>query len=168
MGTKKKKLPQLIDAEAHLIKCSEYALKGINELKLSEFNDLVNRVYLAKDILIDKFRELYPDKNPRKPHSAEYADEIKEIFNEYYPTFRSVTREEPHVQYRHCYCYFMRKYTSYTLKRVGLPFGHDHTTIINAVRNVEKELDTDNTKFVEIVDFVNKKLIEKGKKLNHE
>lgn len=161
---RKKKLPQLADAEAHLIKCNEYALRGINELKLSEFNDLLNRVYLAKDILIDQFNKMYPERNPYKPQSAEYVDEIKTIFNEYFPSFRDKTREEPHVQYRHCYCYFMRKHTTYSLKRIGMPFAQDHTTILSAIRNVEKELEQENTKFIEIVNFVNTKLAEVIKK----
>lgn len=155
---RKKKLPQLADAEAHLIKCNEYALKGINELKLSEFNDLLNRVYLAKDILIDQFNKMYPERNAFKPQSTEYADEIKTIFNEFFPTFRNKTRQEPHVQYRHCYCYFMRKNTTYSLNRIGMPFSYNHTTVIHAVRNVEKELEANSSAYIEIVNFVNDKL----------
>jgi chromosomal replication initiation ATPase DnaA len=157
---RKKKLPQLADAEAHLIKCNEYALKGINELKLSEFNDLLNRVYLAKDILIDQFNKMYPERNALKPQSAEYADEIKTIFNEYFPTFRKKTREQPHVQYRHCYCYFMRNHTTYSLSRIGMPFNYNHTTVIHAVRNVQKELDASSSVYLDIIDFVTKKLTE--------
>lgn len=157
---RKKSLPQLIDAEAHIVKCNEYAIRGINELKLSEFSDLLNRVYLIKDILVDKFNELYPDRDAVKPHSSEYSDEIKEIFNQYFPTFRSKKRTEPEVWHRQCYCYFMRKYTNHSLKRIGMPFGSDHTTILHSVRTVKKELDCENPAFVEIVTFVENKLIQ--------
>jgi chromosomal replication initiation ATPase DnaA len=163
---KKKKLPQLSDAEAHLIKCNEYALIGIEELKLSEFNDLLNRVYLTKDILIDKFYELYPDKNPYKPQSNEFADEIRNIFNEHLPSFKNKSRQQPHVYYRHCYCYFMRKHTTYSLCRIGLPFDYNHTTVIHATRNVEKALEVNNSAIVEVVNFVNEKLKEELKKKN--
>jgi len=162
MGTKKQReLPQLSDAEIHIKKCYEYAERGIEEIKMSEFSDLLNRIILTKDILSTKFRELYPNRNTQKPFSDEMSDMIIEIFDEHFPRYKLWTRETPCVWYRQCYCYFMRKYTTTSFRIIGLPWNANHSTMCHSENTVKRELACESNVYVEIVDFVENKIQEK-------
>lgn len=161
MGTKKQRqLYQLSDAELHIKKCYEYAERGIEEIKMSEFSDMLNRILLTKDILINKFNELYPNRNTTKPFSEEMGDIIKEIFDEHFPRYQLKTREQPCVWYRQCYCYLMRKYTTKSFREIGMPWSANHTTICHSENTVKRELNCESNVYVEIINFVEKKIKE--------
>jgi chromosomal replication initiation ATPase DnaA len=162
MGTKKQReLYQLSDAEAHIKKCYEYAERGIEEIKMSEFSDMLNRILLTKDILVNKFNELYPNRRVRKPYSEQMADFINEIFDEYFPKHAISKREQPYVWHRQTYCYFMRKYTALSFKKIGEKFGYDHSSICHSENVVKKELACETNVYTEIIDFVEDKIKEK-------
>lgn len=158
---RKKKLPQLKDAEQHLLKCAEYANRGVNELKLSEFNDLLNRVFLAKDILVDKFNYLFPDRLTAKPKATANVEDIVDIYKTYYPTYIKKTRQKSIIRNRQTFCWFMRKKTNFTLQEIADIFNYDHSSILHSINVVEKELECENYSYKEIVDFVSLKLKEK-------
>lgn len=165
MGTKKQReLPQLSDAELHIKKCFEYAERGIEDIKMSEFSDLLNRIILIKDIIATKFRDLYPERNTAKPFSDEMNDLIKQIFDEHFPRYKIRTRETPSVWYRQCYCYFMRKYTTTSFRVIGLPWDMDHSTISHSENTVKRELACESNVYVEIINFVEEKIKDKLEK----
>jgi len=166
---RKRKLPQLKDAEQHLIKCNEYALRGVNELKLSEFNDLLNRVFLVKDILVDKFNYLFPDRITARPKATANVEDIVDIYKTYYPTYAKKTRTRPTVWHRQTFCWFMRKKTNCSLQEIANMFNQDHSSCLHSINVVEKELECENYTYKEIVDFVTEKLKEKQPKTeNHD
>jgi len=161
MGTRKQReLFELTDAELHLKKCYEYAERGIEDIKMSEFSDLLNRVLLTKDILLNKFCELYPNRKTTKPFSQEMSESIKEIFDEHFPKYKLKTRETPSVWYRQCYCYFMRKYTTTSFKEIGKPWEANHSTICHSENTVKRELACESNVYVEIINFVEDKIKE--------
>jgi len=165
MGTKKQReLYQLSDAELHIKRCNEYAEKGIENIKMSEFSDLLNRVMLTKDILVSKFCELYPNRITAKPFSEELGDFIVEIFNTNFPTYKNKTRQQPFVWYRQCYCYLMRKYTAKSFREIGMPWNANHSTICHSENTVKRELDCESNVYVEIITFAEEKIKEKIEK----
>lgn len=162
MGAKKRReTAQLKDAELHIKKCFEYAERGIEEIKMSEFSDLLNRILITRDILVLKFRELYPDKNASKPFTDDMSVLIKEIFDEYFPRYKLRTRETPCVWYRQCYFYLMRKHTAESFKNIGSFWKMNHTTVVHADNAVKMQLECKDNVYVEIVNFVEDKIKEK-------
>jgi chromosomal replication initiator protein len=55
----------------------------------------------------------------------------------------SKTRKREAVTARHLCQYFMRMYTSYTLKYIGRLFMRDHTSVIHAIEHIEDLTATD-------------------------
>ena len=56
----------------------------------------------------------------------------------------SQRRDGPTVRARHVAIYLARQMTPYSLPQIAFHFGkRDHTTIMNAVRRIEAQMDTD-------------------------
>jgi len=150
----------LRDAENHFKACYEISKKGINEIKMSEFNDLLNRTILAKDILVSKFEQLYPERNIDKPYSTKLHEEIKELFEEYYPSYKVDNKEYPNIIYRQCYFYLLRKHTSVTFKKMGDELGYDHSTVVHSKNIVLTEIELKNQSYLEVIECIESKLSE--------
>jgi chromosomal replication initiation ATPase DnaA len=154
-----RKLHELKDAELHLKKCFEYSQHGIEELKLTEFSDLLNRVLITRDILVAQFEKLYPEVATKRIFSLSKFNEIKELFDTHFPTYKNKNRRYPNVIYKHCFFYIAKKHTLMPYKAIGESIGsYDHSTVISAKNVVIKEIETGNENYIEVIRFIESRL----------
>ena len=154
-----RKIYELKDAELHLKKCFEYSQRGIEEIKLTEFSDLLNRVLITRDILVNKFEELYPEVASKKTFSLSKFDEIKQLFETHFPSYKDNNRKYPNVIYKHCFFYIAKKHTLMPYKSIGESIGnYDHSTVISAKNVVIKEIETGNENYIEVIRFIESRL----------
>ena len=154
-----RKLHELKDAELHLKKCFEYSQRGIEEIKISEFSDLLNRVLIVKDILVNKFEELYPEVVSKRIFSISKFDEIQALFETHFPTYKKRSRTYPNVIYKHCFFYIAKKHTLMPYKAIGESIGkYDHSTVLSAKNVVMREIETGNQNYIEVIKFIEARL----------
>jgi chromosomal replication initiator protein len=83
--------------------------------------------------------------NAKREYKSEYI--VMRTTGYYGETLENVLkkgREREMVTIRHVICFLLRRYTSLSLKEVGNIFDQDHTTIMNAVRNISNLIQTDD------------------------
>ena len=157
--TNRKSYLNLKNCEEHIKDCYVLSSKGILELKISEFNQLLNKMMISVDILTTQFNLLYPERIKNKVFDASKFEEIHSLFKDYFDGFNNKTRKEPFVIYRQCFSYLCRKHIGMSLATIGNFLNNqDHTTIIHSVRTVEKEISLKNLNYTEIIDFIEQKI----------
>lgn len=155
---KTRKSIDLKDAENHFKACYEISRRGINEIKLSEFNNLLNRTIIVKNILVSKFEQLYPKRNVYKPNDVKLGKEIRNIFDEYYPSYKEPHKRMPTIIYRQVYFYLIRKHTSITFTKIGKELDLDHSSVVHSKNIVLVEIEMGNKAYTDIIYFVEEKL----------
>lgn len=154
-----RRLHELKDAEQHLKKCYEYSQRGIEEIKLTEFSDLLNRVLITRDILVEQFGKLYPEVKSKRIFSLSKFEEIKDLFDTYFPTYKDKGRRYPNIIYKHCFFYLAKKHTLMSFKSIGESIGsYDHSTVLSAKNVVISEIETENENYTEVIRFIESRL----------
>lgn len=74
--------------------------------------------------------------------ASKIFDSVKLVTSYSYSDMNVSSRDRSLVLARQLTFYFLRKYTTYSLERIGNLFGRDHTTIIHGVRTVNNLLYT--------------------------
>jgi len=73
-----------------------------------------------------------------------------EIVTSYsYDTLTLKKRKRSMVHARQLIFYFLKKYTSYTLKNIGKFFGKDHTTVIHGIQTINDLLYVEDKEILE-------------------
>ena len=126
--------------------------------------DMKHRDFLYSMQSIDKALEMLTEFRP-KPLRLQYRYiTILKIADENYPQWKKYARDfEKQIVPRHVTMYLLRKYTGKTLASIGelcsTPGNkYDHTTVINAVRSVERAIETRNEAYLNCLDTMTSQL----------
>lgn len=94
---------------------------------------------LVKDILNDSFR-----KEKTRLSIDEIIDTVSQYYNIPVNNLREKNRNKEVAHCRQVAMYISKLYTNYSLKTIGLHFGgRDHSTVIHAVKQIEKNKEKD-------------------------
>ena len=98
-----------------MTKINIYAFPGIKDVDLPD--ELIRK-------RISALRE-----TPNGVTHAMVAEAVEEVFRLSYSKFKSDRRDRPLVDARMVYSYYMRTYTKWSLKEIGISLGRDHSSV---------------------------------------
>jgi chromosomal replication initiator protein len=117
------------DLEGYLIRIGAYASLTSTPVSLEMAKDIL------KDILVE---------NNRKISTEQIQKTVATHFNVKTSELKSAKRHKALVQARQIAMYLTRQLTSYSYPDIGDQFGgKDHSTIIHAIRKIEKQIEND-------------------------
>lgn len=96
-----------------------YTFPGIREVDLPD--ELIRRK-------ISALREV-----PNGVTHAMVAEAVEEVFKISYSQFKSFRKDRHLFEPRMVYSYYMRTYTKWSLKEVGISLGRDHSSILCSI-----------------------------------
>ena len=117
------------ELEGYLIRIGAYASLTSTPISLEMAKDIL------KDILVEKNRKI---------STEQIQKAVAAHFNVKTSDLKSAKRHKALVQARQIAMYLTRQLTSYSYPDIGDQFGgKDHSTIIHAIRKIEKQIESD-------------------------
>jgi chromosomal replication initiator protein len=135
---------------------------NIRELEGSLIRLLACSSLEGKDITVELAKSVLKELCLNKNKHSLTVEAIQKIVCEHYQIpddmIRAKTRKQEIALARQISMFLAKKYTSYSLKTIGLHFGgRDHSTVIHAIQTIEEYLHT-NTHIKDDVDQLERKI----------
>lgn len=110
--------------------------------KILAYQDLMNSD-LDTNTVIRAIRDLIREQNEFIPSPDEIIEETAKYYGYTPQELKGLSRTKEINLARQISIYLIRHITSLSLKEIGRVFNRDHSTIMNAIQNIEKKMKTD-------------------------
>ena len=113
--------------------------------KIKAYHDL-DGMALTLENISSVIRDMFKVEGNSLPTPSLIISQVCKFYNLDENTLRGSQRTKEIAEARHIAIYLIRKLTNLSTPDIGKEFGgRDHTTVINSIKNVEKELNSGNT-----------------------
>ena len=113
--------------------------------KIKAYHDL-DGMALTLENISSVIRDMFKVEGNSLPTPNLIISQVCKFYNLDENTLRGSQRTKEIAEARHTAIYLIRKLTNLSTPDIGKEFGgRDHTTVINSIKNVEKELNSGNT-----------------------
>jgi len=126
------------------------------DLKKSEYITIMNKMKKAYTIMYANYSKIFKDGSTDNLDTYSVGARIKidNTFDVFFPYYKEKNRKRHIVSARHCYFYFLRKYTNMSLIEIASIFEQDHSSIIHALQKVNKMVETEDNETLSIIRIV--------------